>query len=420
MRTTAFIVYYNKKFEIFVEKRKDGFELWAVGPIKGRRTLLDHHLTHDDVEAHLEYAKPGDLVWRDAALSEIPTEKHRSAVEGEQTIQRGAFCDCLSHPEKPFQNVVNHLSALVIIARDRKGAKDAKKALLGQWTDGVATLDIKPNNELELSCTDLGHPLNIGKGVQSEVSERWEFKEWQLSFLNKKKQWISSLRVLHADEQRLHFQSMHPNRLAHIFRKIQEHEEVHVTTKEVVPKVSSDLEGIHTSEALLELLYQAIHRRNPVLADSLQPGLPKDNIREMLQAAEVKGYIEPIVDLFAWKNGPAPDPSEMPEELSLFPGSIYDFEDLKTAIAHFVGCREALEFVGHPKFDEIDGRYFPLFWDMFTGYLAVDLQSAENRVVLFELELPELVMEIYVSFEAFLKDAIRANEEDEHMTFETG
>lgn len=93
MRTTTITVYNNQRVEVFVEKTEDGFEMWLVGLIKGRRIVISHYLTHDDLEAHLEYALPGDLVWREAMRSKLPEDKHQIAIEEEETIADGTFWD---------------------------------------------------------------------------------------------------------------------------------------------------------------------------------------------------------------------------------------------------------------------------------------------------------------------------------------
>ena len=104
MRSTSFIIHNNQMLEVFVEKEERHFELWMVGTVKDRRVVLDHHLTHDDLESRLAYAQPGDLIWRDAISSEIPTEKHKNAIQMEEAIKQGAFIDF----EKQGQSVANH------------------------------------------------------------------------------------------------------------------------------------------------------------------------------------------------------------------------------------------------------------------------------------------------------------------------
>ena len=65
------------------------------------------------------------------------------------------------------------------------------------------------------------------------------------------------------------------------------------------------------------------------------------------------------------------------------------------------------------NYKRVVGRYFPLFWSGSTNWMAVDLrQSANNRMVIIDPDLDEIVNEIYGSFEEFLKDAVRANEQD--------
>src|SRR5437867_7849604 len=115
MRTVAITIHNNHKFELFVEKRRQGFEFWVVGPAKGHRMLLDHHVTHDDLEARLEYAQAGDLIWRDAVRSEMPAEKHQNAIEMEETIRLDTFWDF----EKLHQSVTGHLGAISFLMMDK-------------------------------------------------------------------------------------------------------------------------------------------------------------------------------------------------------------------------------------------------------------------------------------------------------------
>ena len=217
MRTTAITIHNNQTLEVFVEKRKDGFELWMVGPMKANhRAVLDHHLTHDDLEARLAYAKPGDLVWRDAAASEIPTEKHQNAIEGEKTIREGTFWDF----EKLDQSVGGHFGAIALLPVDRKESNAAKKALLGRWTDGVATLSVEPNNKLGWSCTDLNHPLNVGEKIDGHAPDWWNFAMWGVALMNDKHKCGTHVGVLRVDERELHIEGVgRLHRLATVFHR---------------------------------------------------------------------------------------------------------------------------------------------------------------------------------------------------------
>ena len=76
----------------------------------------------------------------------------------------------------------------------------------------------------------------------------------------------------------------------------------------------------------------------------------------------------------------------------------------------------------HPRYSIVIGRYFPIFWNGSTDFVAVDLNdSGGNRVVLIEHETENLIRVIYPTFKAFLVDAIRSNETNEILAcFQTG
>lgn len=152
MRSVAIPVYTNKKLELFVEKRKEGYEFWAVGISKGQRLVIDHSLTRDDLETHLEYAHREDLIWHEATLSEIPAEKHKSAIEREECFGKFQY------------GMTRIISAIGFLDRDRKDTTAAKKTILGKWSDGVLTFNIEPNNKLQWSCATHEHWLNRRRG----------------------------------------------------------------------------------------------------------------------------------------------------------------------------------------------------------------------------------------------------------------
>lgn len=172
---------------------------------------------------------------------------------------------------------------------------------------------------------------------------------------------------------------------------------------------------MNTSQDLLVKFECAIHRRNPALADRLLPGLPEARVRKMLDRGKVKGAVEPVVALYSWKNGTQPNAYITPERPSLFPIVVYMLAELDLMIAHFQGFEEISVY--HPRYTEVIGRYFPLFWDGSMGYLALDLEpSNHSRVVVLEKKAEKLVREAYVSFDEFLKDAIRANENNDILS----
>jgi hypothetical protein len=172
---------------------------------------------------------------------------------------------------------------------------------------------------------------------------------------------------------------------------------------------------ITMSKSLLDNFERAIRQRNKILSDRLQPGLPDDRIQRMLKRAKVEGAIGPVVSLFSWRNGSRLDPSLTLGQASPFPGSVYIFMDFEMMLAHFRGFKELAGF--QPKFAEVVGRYFPLFWDGATGYLAVDLKPlSHSRIAMLDPESESFVTVVYESFEDFLKDAIRANQENDNLT----
>lgn len=172
--------------------------------------------------------------------------------------------------------------------------------------------------------------------------------------------------------------------------------------------------------ALFEKFELALRARNPQLAERLQPGLAENRIHRMLERSGVQGAVGPVVALFSWRNGSDIYNSELTnEQASPFPKSIYRFVELETMTADFQGFKECLAH--HPEYAKVAGRYFPLFWDGSNSWLAVDLDTTSNsRIVLIHTEFEQMVFEAYGSFEDFLNDAIRANEENDGLIcFET-
>lgn len=214
MKTTTIPVHNGNQLDVFVEKKNDGFELWTVGTIKGTRQVLDHHLTHDDLEKRLHYQKPGDLSWEDTIPSKIPTEKHANAIEMEGTIKRRKRIDQPS--------VVAHLGfgSIDLLGMERKTLNATKAAIMGRWTDGQVMLILEPNNKLEISS--LGSRPNFFDNCwppSYPTRDWWNFAMWRFHTLNKEKQIGQTMAVLRVDEQELHFYSNTPDQMAHVFKR---------------------------------------------------------------------------------------------------------------------------------------------------------------------------------------------------------
>jgi hypothetical protein len=220
MRAVTIPVKNNLRVEIFVEKLKDGFEIWGVGKSKEGRMVLDHHLTHDNLEALLEYAQPKDLVWRDASHSEIPAEKHQNAIEREETIARGVYWDYENRGEGAINSVTCHLGAIAFLVRDRKDLAAAKKMMHGQWTDGILTFTVMPNNRLEWFCEDKQHWLNK---FTAPAPTWWNFGKWELFIMSN--MGTPQARGIHFPILRVNEHELHVSgggrrhRLAYVFRR---------------------------------------------------------------------------------------------------------------------------------------------------------------------------------------------------------
>jgi hypothetical protein len=226
MRTVTICVRNNQKVELYTDEYQDGFEFWAVGTVDGRRVVIDHHLTHDDLETRLEYAQPRDLVWRDATRSEMPSEKHKMAVDQEETISRGVFWDYERRGPGQIQSVTCHLRAIDFLTIDRKSLVAAKRMLLGRWTDGVLTFSLEPNNQLQWSCADRGHWLNGGERVHGHAPNWWNAGKWGIGILNNKHWCGTHVGVLHVGERELHLVGGgHLHRMAYVFHRRNSYEQ---------------------------------------------------------------------------------------------------------------------------------------------------------------------------------------------------
>ena len=200
---------------------------------------------------------------------------------------------------------------------------------------------------------------------------------------------------------------------------------------------------------LIQKLESAVLRRNPPLAQSLQPGLPAEKIRKELKRAGIEGAIEPLVELYSWRNGTvlhgesaafkaglragfAPTVISSPSEsykaelerICKMAGRPFDpdvkiytsfhYLQLRTAIVRFKSYKESAR--SQPKLSILVGRYFPILWDGSAGYIALDINpSGHNRFVAIQKRDEKPLREAYGSFEEFLADVVRANENDERM-----
>ncbi len=160
-----------------------------------------------------------------------------------------------------------------------------------------------------------------------------------------------------------------------------------------------------------DALEAAICLRNPQLVDNLLPGLTQARVTKMLDRAGIRGSLQPIIDLFTWKNGAAVHGQMSQELASPFPNSVYMFLPLDAMIADYKGFEECA--IHHPAYAKVVGKLFPLFWDGSNSWLGVSLvPSHSSQIVLIHTEFEQFVFGAYKTFEDLLDDAIRANTEN--------
>ncbi len=214
MRTVSFTLRQNQTFEIFSKRRGEiyaFFEVWMVGLVKGERTVLDHFITHEFLERRFCYAKAGDLVWTDARESDIPNRKHKVAEQAKEVIARNCFID--------LESIGHYFNSINCLPLERKVWNVAKKAILGCWTDGIATMTISPESKLSISCPPAAsHSLYTA--AYDYQADWWGFGSWSFSMMNsgsRRGEWI---RVLRCDEHEFHISSGQRDQLAYVFHRV--------------------------------------------------------------------------------------------------------------------------------------------------------------------------------------------------------
>jgi hypothetical protein len=174
------------------------------------------------------------------------------------------------------------------------------------------------------------------------------------------------------------------------------------------------------SPYLLNKLATVLQRKNPFLAERLKRGLDEAEIRKKLQSVLGAGSIGPLIALYSWRNGTSSAEVAL-EKASLFPGDVYEFIDLDTALYQFEIIKESARFLGthtssSEKYADLADNCFPSFWNGGTGWLAIDVsRSRNNRVVTVDFESERPIQDAYNSCDEFLKDVIRANEENDSL-----
>jgi hypothetical protein len=174
--------------------------------------------------------------------------------------------------------------------------------------------------------------------------------------------------------------------------------------------------------SLLAKLESAIRARNPAVADSLLPGLPESEIRNILNSVKAAGELTALLLLYMWHNGISSPPLASLSDSAFLPGTGYRFLSLQDAAEQFATLATVahvlIELTGDPTHLAKDARwFFPVFWDGATGYLAVDLRpSRGNGIVIIEVESEKPFRQASETFEDFIAEMLRANEENDTLT----
>ena len=221
MRTTKFPFHNDQTLEIFVRPREKAeleFEMWLVGEAAGRRMILDHLITQDNIEARLGYAQIGDLNWEQGDVRAIPSEKTKVALEYErECLDRGLL--------RNSDDVSLHLHTWNSLPLHRKTLNQARKRILGSWSDGIATLILKPQSQVELLCADSSHPLSWQADFshlsnENRPADWWNFSAWLLFLMNQTAKAGSKQAVWRCDETELHLPSLKQDIFAHVYHRI--------------------------------------------------------------------------------------------------------------------------------------------------------------------------------------------------------
>lgn len=433
MRKTCMPVHNGQLLEIFLEETQDSIEYWIVGPTKQGRMILGHQMTHDDLKAGLCYAIPGDLMWQTVKAADLPGQKHKCALSDERWgINLGKFKDSTSgYPQRLALEIFN---ALKWFKNDRKALEAAKNALLGTWTDGIISMRIKAERKLEFEfLTDDPHPLRSGY-TSKFPPDSWNFAEWGILLLNNEHKCGERTGVLSVNAQEMHIfndiyhDDFQLNRLAHILKRVGRPIPIDVEEPVATAKAAEPRRRSHPAAfvpPLLRRLGQMIAKRNPTLAGRLNPGMSEQNIQEILASANFDGELDPLIRLYSWRNGTNRKKGKAMDNAAFFPEDPYQFIDLESAVERWKSINQAAEQLqsmtadtaAASLFSEFSGQLFPIFDSFFDSCIAIDLSPGRgSRVVVVEFESETPVRQVYKSFDEFIRDAIRVNETETHLS----
>jgi hypothetical protein len=176
MRTASFKTRNDLTVEIFLDRRADSLEFWLVGPHNGARTVLNHYLTHDELDAALRYSKATLLNWSAAKPADLPEAKSAAALDDEKTIAAGTFWDAADLSE--------HFAGLATLDPVPETWRTAFSCLPGTWSDGISTLDFGADASFSSSVAPASASPFL-RAVAKSQPDQWHFSgAWQLRLFN--------------------------------------------------------------------------------------------------------------------------------------------------------------------------------------------------------------------------------------------
>jgi hypothetical protein len=196
MQSTSFLTRNDQKIEMFLEQHRDCFELWVVGPAGGRRTVLNHYLTRDNLYSRLRYTKTLLLKWTPAGREQIPVERSANALKDEESMESGTYWDS--------EDLCDHLGAAATLDIDRPAFETARRRLIGTWLDGTSVLTFGTDSYFQGSIASQPSHSFLRSVAKIEPDE-WHFTDsWQLRLLNRQSRKTDRTMVHCVTESELH------------------------------------------------------------------------------------------------------------------------------------------------------------------------------------------------------------------------
>lgn len=214
MRSATINIRNGEPLEVFVKPLdacSDGWEVWIVGTVGGKRFMFDHLLTHHHLESRLCYAIPGDILWRCVDSEMLPTDRMPTIKGAELALARGCFRDS--------RDLIDLFHTYLLLPLQRKVWSDAKKLIVGDWTDGVTQVSFRSGDRFQIETqNDCLHRMTAN--AIREKADKWSASKWMLWVMNSTTMRGERLAVWHVSQSELHLLSQRSDSIAHVYRRM--------------------------------------------------------------------------------------------------------------------------------------------------------------------------------------------------------